>query len=163
MDKKKRVNVDKAIRKAKIQLLIEKGRILVSTREELLDFPLGSIISYITNDDIFHSDGYLKHIGKKSFTVIKEPKEDADITKIKFSNVVEMYIGHVGKTKNDVISIHQCNDTITKYPVKIGDIVVYYGRNNMDMKRFSFTDKYLRMVDWYSMFGDYLSNDNDSE
>lgn len=40
----------------------------------------------------------------------------------------------------------------TKFPVRIGDTVVYYAKDNFDRMRFKNTNKYSKYLAWYENF-----------
>lgn len=158
--KKNKFNSDKALRKAKIDSLIEKGRKIINTKEELLSCPLGSIVSFITTDDMYYQDGYLVRIGEKTFSLILDLTDDAEIVKIKFKNINTMYVGFVYETKNDTVSIHKSDNKRTNFPVKINNTVIYYAKDKFDMMRFTNTDKYKRIIKWLSIFGNNITTKN---
>jgi hypothetical protein len=161
--KKDILNKNKAYLKAKINSLIKKGRKIVKNRSELKKCPLGSIVSYMDTQNIFHMGGFLDSIHKKYFTLRCDLTDDTDIETIMFDDIDIMYVGIVNKTKNDVISIVQHDKKKTKYPVKINDIVVYYANDSVDKDRFMNTEKYKRMVDWYEIYGNYISDEQDED
>jgi hypothetical protein len=154
-------NKDKAALKAKLSNLTKSGRKIITTKDELKTYPLGSIVSYITNDGIFNLGGFLYKIKKKSFMLITDLINfDTDDIKINtfdkayFDNIREIYIGRVDEVINDVISIQATSQKKTNYPVSVGDTIVYYARDKNTQTRYKCTDKFQRMTKWHEIFGD---------
>jgi len=153
---------NKAMVKGKIQTLIEYGRIEIHTREELKEYPKGSLVSYLSKDDVFYLGGFLMSVGKKHFYIISDLADASNKIKISFKNINAIYVGTVFDTSNDVISIKENTKKPTKHPVKIGDIIVYYGKNRVDKNRFISTRKYQMMMAWYELFGKYYTDCDNS-
>jgi hypothetical protein len=160
-DKNSKANKNKAYLKAKIKSLIDKGRNTVINRDELKKYPLGSNISYTDTNDIFHSGGFLDSIHKKYFVIRYNFADEAEFESVYFTEVSIMYVGIVNKTKNDVVSIIKYERKKTNFPVYVGETIVYYASDTVDKNRFLSTEKYKRMIDWYNVYGNYLTNEDD--
>jgi hypothetical protein len=135
----------------KIKEMTNKGRKEISTKEELNEYPPGTLISYITITDVFHVGGFLKDKRINNFTFIDKKMGD-DAIKVLYSNVKKMYVGSVYECKNDLLKIEKSTKKSTEYPVKVGDIVVYYASDHFDQKRFMNTNKFKNMIKWYETF-----------
>ena len=137
------ISKDKALVRLKIKNLLEEGRTEISTIEELSEFPIGSIVSYISGKSFFPG-GTITWIGKKSFVY---RKLDID-PKIKY----RVYLKHTDKIFIIDTPITKTTRKATKYPVKIGSVVVYYAKDSFDVKRYMNTNKYLFMSLWFEKF-----------
>ena len=63
-----------------------------------------------------------------------------------------MWVGNVYSVKKDAVSLMQTTKKKSNFPVKIGDNIIYYAKNNFDVERYKCTDKYKMMTIWYSFF-----------
>ncbi|AEQ32559.1 hypothetical protein [Megavirus chiliensis] len=148
------INKNKAMLSAKIESLIENGRKEIKRQKELEKYPIGSLISYFNKDGVFKIGGFIKNFGDDNFVYLSSDFEKN--IRVRYCNVDKMYVGDVFKTKNDIVSIVPYTKTKTNFPVKIGDVVVYYGKNNTMSRRFMHTQKYKRMDQWYKIFSEML-------
>lgn len=142
--------MDKASLSAKISNMIEYGRKEITTKEELEEFPIGSLISYMNKNNIFKTGGFIIKFSDEYFIYIMP-----DFTtkyRVRYKNVLKMWAGDVYSVKNDIVSIVKSLNKKTNFPVKLDNIVIYYGKNNFDVKRFMNTDKYKNMIKWYEFF-----------
>ncbi|QGR54398.1 hypothetical protein [Moumouvirus maliensis] len=146
------INKNKAMLSAKIESMLENGRKEIKKQKELEKYPIGSLISYFNKDGIFKVAGFIKKFGDDYFVYLSSDFEKS--IRVKYQNVDKMYVGDVYKTKNDFVSIVPYAGNKTNFPVKIGDVVVYYGKNNTMARRFMHTQKYQRMEQWYKIFGE---------
>lgn len=136
--------------KTKIHNYIKFGRVKITTREELLDYPSGSLISYMSHNDTLKSGGYLLKVKTDWFIFITV---DLKIKyRVRFENVKKMWVGDVFKLSSDVINFSKPIQAETNFPVKIGDHIVYYGKHSYQQVRFMNTTKYKRMLAWYNYF-----------
>ncbi|AUV57991.1 hypothetical protein [Bandra megavirus] len=142
---------NKAVFAVKISNLIEHGRIEITTKKELDKYSIGSLISYINIRDEFKQGGFVIKITKEYFIYLAPDFETK--YRIKFENIKKMWVGDVYKVKNDLVSLVKTKQNKTNFPIKIGDIIVYYASDNFDVKRFKNTKKYVTMCKWYEMFG----------
>ena len=144
------INKDKAILGAKISKMIENGRIEITTKEELEEFPIGSLISYMNNNNYFKIGGFLTKITDEYFIFITSDFKQK--YRVRYQYINKMWIGDVFSVKNDLVSIVPTTKTKTNYPVKVNNIVVYYAPNNFGVSRFKHTAKYKSMIQWTEYF-----------
>jgi hypothetical protein len=142
-----KINTDLA---TKISNLIDHGRKEITTKKELEKFPIGSLISYMTIDGTFKAGGYLYKFGDEWFVFIT-PDLDLKI-RVRYKNVKTLWVADVFKSSGDIVSLSETKQNKTNFPVKIGDVTVFYGRSTFQMKRFMNTEKYKRMIAWYNFF-----------
>lgn len=136
--KKKYVNA--GILEATLKLLIKKGRKKVTTQKELLEFPKGSQISFVTKDNIYRAGGFLKSVKKTYFKYY--PSLDKKFTlPVQFQEIKKIYVGSPLYLSG--------KKTSSNFPVKLGDKVLYYANDNFDKKRFMATKKYKDMKKWF--------------
>lgn len=150
---------NKDIIKTKIKCMVKNGRREITTKEELEEFDVGSLISYMNNDNIFRPGGFLLQVSDEYFIYITP-----DLTKkfrVRFANVSKMWVGSPFQVTNDIVSIVESSQKKTNFPVKIGDVIVYYAQKKFDKMRYGSTDKYERCVKWYKYFIDPDFNDED--
>lgn len=147
-DKKIRVRKDWAA--AKIASYLENGRSEITTKKELKKYPIGSMISFIKKERIFKPGGFLTKIADDHFTYITPDFQNK--YRVKYSNIVKMWVGDVYSTVNDLVSLVKDSKKKTNFPVEVAGIIVYYAKNNYDAKRFKGTDRYKVMSDWCNYF-----------
>lgn len=63
-----------------------------------------------------------------------------------------MWVGSVYKTKGDFVSIVPSKKPKTKFPVIVNDVIIYYGSDSYDVKRFKYTEKYKKIAIWCDYF-----------
>jgi len=137
---------------AKIARLKKNGRKEITTKEALEKFPIGSLISYMNKSGIFKTAGFICKLSDDYFIYLS-----ADFSKkyrVRYKNVLKMWVGDVYKTSNDIVSIVPSTNKKTKLVAEIGKIPVYYTTNRNTLNRFMHTEKYQRMIKWYEIFGD---------
>ncbi len=138
--------------KTKIGIMIENGRKEITTGEELDEFLIGSLISYMDNNKIFKHGGFLVKTTNEYFIYITS--DFLQKKRVYFKNVSKMWVGDVFSIKNDLVSLTKTSQKKTNFPVKINNTILYYGRNNFDKKRFMNTDRYQKIIQWYKYFID---------
>lgn len=142
------ISQDPALIKAKIESLLAKGRIKITTKEQLSKYPNGTLVSYITKDGKYRSGGFLKIIKDQYFAL---QGGDYKIGKpisfpVQFANIKEMYVGspiHYANRKEPVSF---------NFPVKIGGDIVYHAQDNFDRKRFMATQRFQIWKKWHDEF-----------
>lgn len=147
------INLDKSSLSLKISTMVENGRKQISTKEELEEYPIGSLISYMTKGGIFRKAGFLDKLEKESFVYLS-----ADFNsrrRVKYANIKKIWIGTVYETKNDIVSIIPSENKKTKFFAKIGNVVVYYAADSHSVGRFKHTQKYQRMTKWHDLYGNF--------
>lgn len=147
------VNNNPVALKVKISNLIKNGRKEITTKDELEEYPIGALISYITKKGIFRSGGFIDKFEDKSFIYLSAIDFKTRV-RVKYSSIQKMWAGDVYKTKNDTVSIIPSTNKQSKYFVKIGDVVVYYAPDSTMITRFKCTKKYDRMIKWHERYGD---------
>jgi hypothetical protein len=146
------INRNKAVLSAKIESMIKNGRKEITTKKQLEKFPIGSLISYFNNENIYRSGGYIKKFGDDYFVYLTSDFERN--VRVRYKNVSKMFAGNVYETKNDVVSIVPSKAKKSKHFAKIGDTVVLYATTATLVTRYEHTQKYLRMKKWHELFGD---------
>lgn len=134
----------------KIENYKKNGRCEITTRDELLEYPIGSLISFTKKKNIFKLGGFLTKISDDYFTYITPDFEHK--FRVKYSNVVKMWAGDVYSTHNDIVSLVKNSKKKTNYPITVDGIIVYYAKNNYDSTRFKCTDRYKRLIAWVNYF-----------
>lgn len=147
----KTVNKVKAVLLAKIETLIEYGRTEITTKEELEEYPIGSIVSYTNKNGIFKSGGFIIKFEDDYFIYIT--LDYSCKFRVRYKNINKMWVGDIYQVKNDVVSIIPTTNAKTNFKAKIGDVIVYYAKDNFGLKRFKNTQRYRNMVKWYEYFG----------
>lgn len=124
--------------------VISKGRTEITTRDELIQFPPGSLVSYMKKNGLFRSGGFLIAIHDNFFT-LRGGKVGKPVTfDVFFNDVDKIYVGDFDLTPT--------TKKPTKFPVFIGDTIVYYGKDKYDAKRYTTTNKFIRTLQWYNQF-----------
>lgn len=152
MSKNNKRNIEKARVECKIMTMLENGRKEINTKKQLEKYPLGSMISYMNKSNIFRLGGFITKFAEEYFIYITPDFKTRYRTR--YQNIQKMWVGNVYEVTNDLVSIVGTSRNPTKHEVKINDIVVYYGNDSFDAKRFRCTEKYKRMVSWNKYFND---------
>lgn len=138
---------------AKIINFIENGRQEITTKEELDEYPIGSLISYTNKNNQFESAGFLTKITDEYFIYINP--DFSQKYRVRFNKIIKMWVADPYKVINDLVSIVKTNQTKkTNFPVIIDGIVIFYAKSNFDIKRFRSTDRYQQILKWYKYFID---------
>lgn len=149
MSKPKR-KLNKDYVKAKISNLIENGRKEITTKEELEQFPIGSLISYMNKNNEFKIAGFITKFSDDYFIYIVP-----DFTqkyRVRYTNVIKMWVGDVYSVKKDIISFTKTSKNKTDFPVKLNNVILYYAKHNFDKKRYMNTNKYEISCKWIDYF-----------
>jgi hypothetical protein len=101
------------------------------------------IISYILKDGKYRSGGFLTANSDYYFALLGGQIGAKISFSVQYSNVKTIYVRKI--TKKPVKPV-QTEHPKTKYPIKVGKIVVYYARDNYDRRRFMNTQKYAQML-----------------
>ncbi|AVG46839.1 hypothetical protein [Acanthamoeba polyphaga mimivirus] len=150
--------MSKAVIAAKISNLLEYGRKQITTKKELEQYPIGSLISYMNKNDEFKQGGFIIKYAEEYFIYITPDFKTK--YRVRYQNIKKMWVGNVYKIiGNDIISLSKTSQKKTDHPVKIGNIIVYYASKKFDKTRFMNTKKYNIMVNWYEYFGKTISSD----
>lgn len=147
----------KANLKRKIKKMIKNGRKEITTKEELEKNDTGSLISYINVDGVFKSAGFLIKATHEYFVYITPDLKQK--YRVRYFYVSKMWIGDPFKVSNDIVSIVESPKKKTNFPIKIGNVIVYYAQDPKDMYKFRNTDRYERYIAWYKYFIDSDFND----
>lgn len=146
---KKKV-MPKYVVNVKIATMIENGRKEITTKDELEEFPPGSLISYMNKNNVFKIGGFITEFEDDSFIYINT--DFSHKYRVYYQNILKLWVGDVFVTKNDIVSLVKATQKKTNFPVKIGQIIVYYAKNNFDVKRFMNTEKYQKYINWVNYF-----------
>jgi hypothetical protein len=152
----KKVYVKKQIKdliNAKILSFLENGRKEITKKKQLEKYPIGSMISYTTKQNIFRPGGFIDEFEEDGF-IYKSPEFDKYRYRVRYNTVAKMWVGDVYKVKNDLVSLVIDGKKPTNFPVKVADIIVYYAKSNHDVRRFKGTDRYKLYMKWCEYFLD---------
>lgn len=134
--------LNKASLQAKIETLIKNNRVKIKTRKQLKKYPLGSLISYIKIDGTYRKGGFLENIDKEYFTF---QEGDEPFTEL-FENIKEMYVG------SPVRKLNRKSSKKSNFPIKIGEDIIYYAKDNFDKSRFMNTSRYKKLEEWHNKY-----------
>lgn len=87
-----RINSSKENLKKKLLKLLKDGRIRIKTKEQLLNFPLGSLVAYTTKQGKYRSGGFLRTIQDDYFCLQGGSIEKPVSFCVQFKNVHAMYV-----------------------------------------------------------------------
>ena len=143
-----KINADPALLQKKIKRLLQAGRAEIETREQLENFPLGSLVAYVTKEGLYRSGGFLRTIQDEYFALQGGQINNPISFPVQFKNVKAMYVGN-----SAVIHFPDPVETTkkeTKYPSYVGDIVVNYARDKWNRERFEKTKKFQYWIEEYN-------------
>lgn len=141
---------DKASIDMKTKRLIQNGRVMVTSKKELEQFPIGSLISHQYNQNLFIKGGFIIKFGDDYFNYITLDFNKK--YKVRYCNLEKMWVSSVFECRNDYVSIIKSDKFPTKYSVTICDIPIYFGNTSYDIKRFKSTDRYRLLLQWCDYF-----------
>jgi hypothetical protein len=142
--------ISKAVCAAKISIMIENGRKECTSKEELEEFSIGSLISYMNKNNVFKQGGFIIKFADEYFIYIT-----ADFTtkyRARYKNILKMWVGDVYSVQNDIVSIVKTKQKKTNLPIKVNNVIVYYAAKKFDAIRFKHTKKYQNIMKWYDYF-----------
>lgn len=142
--------INKAAFALKIDTMVKNGRKEITTKKQLEKYPIGSLISYLNNQNIFRPGGYIIKFNPEYFIYIT-----SDFTakyRARYSHIQKMWVGSVYETKNDFASIVPTAQAKTKFPLIVNGIVIYYASDAYDIRRYTFTEKYKKIIKWCEYF-----------
>ena len=148
-----KINSNPDLVQEKIQNLLNKGATVVENPTYLaledLKENLGKrlVISYILKNGSYRSGGFLTANSDYYFVILGGQITNRISFSVQYSNVKTLYVRVVNK-KNAKKPIKPIATTHPKTPygVKVGNIVVYYAKDNFDKRRFMNTQKYSNML-----------------
>ena len=143
----------------KIQTMIDHGRERITTKEQLEKYPIGSLISYMTNSGTFKAGGFIIGYADEYFTYVTPDYQSK--RRVRYHNVKTMWAGDVYKVRGDLVSITETKEEPTEYPVKIGDVVVHYADRPYHCA-YTETERFRRMYRWWIWFGTEKQEDSRS-
>lgn len=141
---------NKSLIAMKIDIMVENGRKEIATKKQIEKYPIGSLVSYMNIDNVFRPGGFIIKFKPEYFIYIMSDFETK--YKARYTHIQKMWVGSVYECKNDIISIVQSEKTKTKFPVLVNDIVVYYSPDAYNQKRFTYTEKYKKIIKWCDYF-----------
>lgn len=139
------INRSRETVEARIKMLLDNGRRIIRNRREFRNEPLGSLVSYVTKENLYRSGGFLKKIEKDYFVIQGGTYGKPISFTVQFNNVHYVIVGSPIRSTQKKLKT-------TNFPVSIGDKVVYYARDNYDRKRFKMTEKYKNMEIWKKQY-----------
>lgn len=151
-DSKPSRKIEKARLESKIESFIENGRSEITTKKQLEKYPIGSLISYMTNSNIFKLGGFIVKFANDYFIYITPDFKTK--YRARYKNIKKMWAGDVYEVKNDLISFVKTSQKKTNFEIRVNDIIIFYARSSFDARRFKCTEKYKRLVLW----NDYFNN-----
>lgn len=148
------INKNKTRLATRINQLIENGRKEITTRKELCKYPIGSLISFKTVNNVYYSAGFLTRITKNNDYFVFITYDFDKKYKVPFNNVSKMWVGSVYKTVNDFVSLVESESLKKKCNCVVDGIIVYSADDPFLISRFKNTQKYQRMIKWVERFCD---------
>lgn len=94
-----KINSDPKRVARKIKELLKKGYVEIHTKEELENFPLRSVVAYITTKGLYRSGGFLKSIQDKYFVLQGGSPTQPISFCVQFDNVESMYVHNPWEVK----------------------------------------------------------------
>jgi hypothetical protein len=132
--------------------MLQNGRKEITTRNEMLEYEIGSIVTYMNKKNVLKNGGFLIEINENDFVYV-----DIDFDKmhtVKFKNILVIWIGSVFEVVDDIVSLVPSQKPSTNFPVTIAGFTIYYAKNNYDVDRFKATSKYNIRIQWCHYFLD---------
>lgn len=129
-----------------------KDTIGLRAKQEIKKCKSGTLISYELKDGRYSKGGFLLESDQKYFvyywlTFTKRYR-------VKYKAISKLWLGDVYKVNEDFISFKKAEISAKlKCPIKIGNVIVKYVKDNYCRKRFMVTERYKTMVKWYEIFG----------
>lgn len=132
-------------------ITVEYNRNEITTKEQLETYPIGSLISYTNVNNRFKLGGFITKFAKDYFIWVGPDFETR--YRARYSHIQKMWVGDVYKTINDIVSIVPTTGNLTKYPVTVNDVTIYYGFSEVHANNFKKTIKYKDIMRWCEYFG----------
>lgn len=150
------INTDDTLVQQKIQEMLDKGATKIEKPKyhklEELKETLGNrlFISYITKKGAYRSGGFLTANSEHYFVLLGGQATNKISFSVQYSKIQAIYVRKVkAKTSKKYIKPVPSAHEKTKYVVKVGDVPVYYGKDNFDKNRFMSTKKYAGMMRYH--------------
>lgn len=87
-----KINASQKLIQEKVDKMIKDGRVEIHTRDQLMNFPLGSLVSYITKDGDYRSGGFLKALQKEYFVLQGGTNAHPISFSVQFRNIAKMFV-----------------------------------------------------------------------
>lgn len=142
--------IPKYVVDVKISYMKEHGRKEINNKEELENFPIGSLISYVNKKGEFRQGGYIIKFAEDYFIYLSI--DFSTKYRVRYKNVKQMWVGDVYSVHNDIVSLQPSQKKKTNFPVIVNSVTVYYAKNNFDLKRWQNTHKYKNLIKWCEYF-----------
>ena len=94
---------NKDVIKIKIKKMIRNGRKEITSKEELEEFPIGSLISRMNNNNVFKPCGFITKFSDDHFIYITPDLSNK--YRVRYDTVQKMWVGNPFKCTNDIVSI----------------------------------------------------------
>lgn len=131
--------------------ILEKERYKITDdfKDKLLEVPAKTHISYVNKDGKYCSGGFLRIVEDDYFTLFASFPNGSKVSFcVQFDNVKTIY---AKCSKEELVNeVRETTEEPTKFPVKIGDTVVKYCRDNWTAKRFIASGKYRQLERIYN-------------
>jgi len=151
-----RINCDYNAYCKYIDMLLNQGRDEVINPTDLEKYPKGSVVSYVNKNGKFRHGGLLVGL-TEDYIILRSMQNLKDMRDlcIKLNNINAFYIidprNVTSKTRS--FSFRHIDDAEScKYTVKIGDTIVFKGRDTYDAERYKTTRKYKNQLEYYDQF-----------
>ena len=134
----------------KMMKMKDQGRTLVEgdadeIKKELKNFPKHIHVSYVTKDNLYRAGGFLRKADdKEDYFILWVPDKKISFP-VQYKNVKQLWIKTIQRKAVETV-IKATDKPATKFPVEIGDVVVYYAKDSYDKRRYMTTDKYKNML-----------------
>ena len=145
-----KINADPNLVAKKIQRLIDAGRAEIETKEQLENFPMGSLVSYVTKEGLYRSGGFLRTIQDEYFCLQGGQVGNSISFPVQFKNIKSMYVGN--SAVRHFPEPVETDKKETKWPSYVGDIVVNYARDKWNRERYESTLKYKYWVEQFEKY-----------
>lgn len=135
---------------AKILTLIEHGREEITDKKNLIKFPIGSLISFMSIRGKFYNGGFITDFHNDHFIYILP--DYSKKYRAHYKKISTMWVGDVYKVTNDIVSLTKTVQNKSNFPVEVDGIIIYYAARSFDKKRYMNTTKYKNIIQWYNYF-----------
>lgn len=133
---------------------IDNNRNIITTKEELEEYAIGSLISYMTINGNFRSGGFIIKFCEDYFIYIMP--DFVTKYRARYVNISEMWIGDVYTTRNDIVSIVSCERKKTKFSIIINDVIIFSGSED-NCSQFKHGERYEMITNWCTYFNNKLT------
>ena len=138
------INSDHKLISKKIQSIIDKGYTEIYTHKQLSRYEPRSYVSYITAEGLYRPGGFLRSVQPEYFALHGGTQQNSISFCVRFDDTSAIYV------KGPKIKVVPTTSPVTKWPVKIADIVISYEKDAWHQSRKMQSKKYQLQVDYYN-------------